>query len=243
MPKPKKKRTKTYKPRQIMLPPMVLGCLPEMTDKERADLDLAGLLPLDCIKRGEGTMRNCQDVLLALKSGFVTAERFDDEWRIKLLMQIAYCGITVAANYIEAKKPIQPWMTDPAEDALKLLCDMEAHFGRVELCLNHQKTIHHRERICRFDMMALNIADPSSRTLKNAVRMEDEPISGLFGMSGITYLHNSALTGYLYPDEERGRLLWLDGKTGANIPVERPIMILKEDRNEKPYDWKQKEAA
>lgn len=54
MAKAKKKRTKKYRPRALKLPPMVLDCWDPLSDKDRADLDLAGFLPLaaDYLKKG-----------------------------------------------------------------------------------------------------------------------------------------------------------------------------------------------
>ena len=45
MAKAKKKRTKKYRPRALKLPPMVLDCWDQLSDKDSADLDLAGFLP------------------------------------------------------------------------------------------------------------------------------------------------------------------------------------------------------
>lgn len=93
MAKAKKKRTKKYRPRALKLPPMVLDCWGPLSDKDRADLDLAGFLPLAAIRSGEGTIDNCQNVCLAIQSGYIAALRFGEEWRVKALMLIAYCGV------------------------------------------------------------------------------------------------------------------------------------------------------
>lgn len=55
MAKAKKKRTKKYRPRALKLPPIVLDCWDPLSDKDRADLDLAGFLPLaaEFIKQGK----------------------------------------------------------------------------------------------------------------------------------------------------------------------------------------------
>ena len=100
MAKAKKKRTKKYRPRALKLPPMVLDCWDPLSDKDRADLDLAGFLPLAAIRSGEGTIDNCQNVCLAIQSGYIAALRFGEEWKVKALMLIAYCGVQLAAEFI-----------------------------------------------------------------------------------------------------------------------------------------------
>lgn len=60
MAKTKKRRTKKYKPRALKVPPMVLDYWEELSEGERHNLDLAGFVALDTIRRGEGEIKNCQ---------------------------------------------------------------------------------------------------------------------------------------------------------------------------------------
>ena len=137
MAKAKKKRTKKYRPRALKLPPMVLDCWDPLSDKDRADLDLAGFLPLAAIRSGEGTIDNCQNVCLAIQSGYIAALRFGEEWRVKALMLIAYCGVQLAADYLKKGRKVDAWMLEPAQAALEVVADMEAQCTRRELRRKH----------------------------------------------------------------------------------------------------------
>lgn len=118
MPKTKKRRTKKYKPRALKVPPMVLDYWEELSDGERHNLDLAGFVALDTIRRGEGEIKNCQDVCLAIQSGYIAAQRFGAEWKVKALMLIAYCGVQLAADYLKKGRKVDAWMLEPAQAAL-----------------------------------------------------------------------------------------------------------------------------
>ena len=234
MAKAKKKRTKKYRPRALKLPPMVLDCWDPLSDKDRADLDLAGFLPLAAIRSGEGTIDNCQNVCLAIQSGYIAAQRFGEEWRVKALMLIAYCGVQLAAEFIKQGKPVEPWMLDPAQAALEVVADMEAQCSRRELCENIQETFRNVHRICKFEPEALWVVTP-----ENAVCADDGEVKGinfLEGRRALTFMHGSSIIWYVVRDGER--VIWREPKTETNLPITGPVLCLLASPDEEPWAWR-----
>lgn len=235
MAKAKKKRTKKYRPRALKLPPMVLDCWDPLSDKDRADLDLAGFLPLAAIRSGEGTIDNCQNVCLAIQSGYIAALRFGEEWRVKALMLIAYCGVQLAAEFIKQGKPVEPWMLDPAQAALEVVADMEAQCSRRELCENIQETFRNVHRICKFEPEALWVVTP-----EQAMCSDDGEVKGLDYLEGrraLTFMHGSPIIGYVVRDGER--VIWREPSTETNLPITSPVLCLLADPEENPWYWRE----
>lgn len=202
MSKPKKKRAKAYKPKPVRTPYLLAKLAPELTQEQRDHLDLVGFLALDAIRRGEGEIKNCQDVCLALQSGYIAAQRFGAEWKVKALMLIAYCGVQLAADYIKKGRQVEAWMLDPAQAALEVVADMEAQCTRRELGENIQETFRHVHQICRFDPEALWTVAPDYA--RNAHRDKTEPVNAVEGRRALTFMHGSPVIGYVVEDDERG---------------------------------------
>lgn len=236
MPKTKKKRTKKYKPRVLKVPPMVLDYWEELSDGERHNLDLAGFVALDTIRRGEGEIKNCQDVCLAIQSGYIAAQRFGAEWKVKALMLIAYCGVQLAADYLKKGRKVDAWMLEPAQAALEVVADMEAQCTRRELGENIQETIRHVDKICRFDPEALWTVAPDYA--RNAHRDDLEPVKAVEGRRALTFMHGSPVIGYVVDDEECGRVIWREPATETNLPITSPVLCLLASKDEEPWEWR-----
>lgn len=64
MSKTKKRRDKPYRPKAVKAPNhLLVKLLPELTKEEHTKIELASLLPLDAIRRGEGTLENVDYVM------------------------------------------------------------------------------------------------------------------------------------------------------------------------------------
>lgn len=212
MAKAKKKRTKKYRPRALKLPPMVLDCWDPLSDKDRADLDLAGFLPLAAIRSGEGTIDNCQNVCLAIQSGYI------------------------AADYLKKGRQVESWMLEPAQAALEVVADMEAQCTRRELGENIQETFRHVDKICRFDPEALWTVAPDYA--RNAQKDKPEPVKAVEGRRALTFMHGSPVIGYVVDDEECGRVIWREPKTETNLPITGPVLCLLASPDEEPWAWR-----
>lgn len=236
MAKTKKRRTKKYKPRALKVPPMVLDYWEELSEGERHNLDLAGFVALDTIRRGEGEIKNCQDVCLAIQSGYIAAQRFGAEWKVKALMLIAYCGVQLAANYLKKGRKVDAWMLEPAQAALEVVADMEAQCTRRELGENIQETFRHVDKICRFDPEALWTVAPDFA--RNAHWDKPEPVKAVEGRRALTFMHGSPVIGYVVDDEECGRVIWREPKTETNLPITGPVLCLLASPDEEPWAWR-----
>lgn len=236
MPKTKKRRTKKYKPRALKVPPMVLDYWEELSEGERHNLDLAGFVALDTIRRGEGEIKNCQDVCLAIQSGYIAAQRFGAEWKVKALMLIAYCGVQLAADYLKKGRKVDAWMLEPAQAALEVVADMEAQCTRRELGENIQETFRHVDKICRFDPEALWTVAPDFA--RNAHWDKPEPVKAVEGRRALTFMHGSPVIGYVVDDEECGRVIWREPTTETNLPITSPVLCLLASKDEEPWEWR-----
>lgn len=229
MSRPKKKRTKRYTPRTVMADPRILAAtLPEITEKERTDLALAALLPLQNIKAGDGTMRNIGDVLQALMSGFCLAEEYDEKWPLKLLIQLGYCAATVIGNDLDQGKKTEPWMFEPVEAALRAIADMDANADRLSLAKAIQRTVRERNDLCRFDFRALYALDPTAKDTPEEVAETREKLEGKEG--GI-YLDEGVAAGFLFWHTRERAWFWADTQEGEAIRLTHPTVILLANRD------------
>lgn len=76
----KKKRSKAYRPKAVKAPNhLLVKLLPELTKEEHTKIELASLLPLDAIRRGEGTLENVDYVMNSLHVCWVCSAAFESD--------------------------------------------------------------------------------------------------------------------------------------------------------------------
>ena len=217
MSKPKKKRSKAYRPKAVERPQnLMVRLLPELSDADRTKIDLASLLPLDAIRRGEGTKENVEYVLASLLVGWILGAAFEEEtrWPAKAQMMVGYGGMLVAEECIKAGTPekVQQWMVEPAQHALELLGDLERTLTRAELHKAYDVAAKDQRKLCCMDSVAvIRPDDPSS--WKRA-----------YDFQGVTYLHGSATCGIL--DELDGALFWWDPDDDVRIRITGPTIMI-----------------
>jgi len=175
-------------------------------------------------------------VCLAIQSGYIAAQRFGAEWKVKALMLIAYCGVQLAADYLKKGRKVDAWMLEPAQAALEVVADMEAQCTRRELGENIQETFRHVDKICRFDPEALWTVAPDFA--RNAHWDKPEPVKAVEGRRALTFMHGSPVIGYVVDDEERGRVIWREPKTETNLPITGPVLCLLASPDEEPWAWR-----
>ena len=167
MKKMKKTRRKKYKPREAFAPPLVMGWLHPTGGKEHIDYDLASLIPMGEIEAGRGKAEHFCAVRLALKEGAVLAKHFEDSPVLEVMSLIGGIAIDQAFRMaVEDERSGKPksapmkCLTEPARQALEMICDMERMISSVTLAKVTQETLRRKANIHRYDPDAAWIVDP-----------------------------------------------------------------------------------
>lgn len=229
MSKPKKKRDKPYRPKAVKAPNhLLVKLLPELTKEEHTKIELASLLPLDAIRRGEGTLENVDYVLNSLHAGWVCSAAFEQQTKIdaQSLTMVAYGCMRLVSDLVESGKADQvpDWMIEPVQPALELLADMQAEMSRAEMHDAYEAMFKARKHLC----------NPESAA---AIRPDDPSTwKRLYMHHGLMYLHGAVRIGFL--EERDGQIFWWAYDTQTLIRIARPAVMLvsipltQEDRME-----------
>ena len=163
----KKTRRKKYKPREAFAPPLVMGWLHPTGGKEHIDYDLASLIPMGEIEAGRGKAEHFCAVRLALKEGAVLAKHFEDSPVLEVMSLIGGIAIDQAFHIAAAEsqrglppRPPMKCLTEPARQALEMICDMERMISSVTLAKVTQETLRRKAALHRYDPDAAWIVDP-----------------------------------------------------------------------------------
>lgn len=225
----KKKRSKAYRPKAVKAPNhLLVKLLPELTKEEHTKIELASLLPLDAIRRGEGTLENVDYVMNSLHVGWVCSAAFERQTKIdaQSLMIVAYGCMRLVSELIQSGKADQVpgWLIEPVQPALELLADMQAEMSRAEMHDAYEAMFKARKHLCNPDAAAA-ISPDDPATWKNP-----------YMHHGLMYLHGSVRIGFL--EERDGQIFWWAYDTQALIRITHPAVMLvsipltQEDRTE-----------
>lgn len=189
----KKKRSKAYRPKAVKAPNhLLVKLLPELTKEEHTKIELASLLPLDAIRRGEGTLENVDYVMNSLHVGWVCSAAFERQTKIdaQSLMIVAYGCMRLVSELIQSGKADQVpgWLIEPVQPALELLADMQAEMSRAEMHDAYEVMFKARKHLCNSESAAAIRPDDPSSWKKSYMH------------HGLMYLHGIVQIGFL---EER----------------------------------------
>lgn len=229
MSKTKKRRDKPYRPKAVKAPNhLLVKLLPELTKEEHTKIDLASLLPLDAIRRGEGTLENVDYVMNSLHVGWVCSAAFERQTKIdaQSLMIVAYGCMRLVSELIQSGKADQVpgWLIEPVQPALELLADMQAEMSRAEMHDAYEVMFKARKHLCNSESAAAIRPDDPSSWKKSYMH------------HGLMYLHGIVQIGFL--EERDGQIFWWAYDTQTLIRITHPAVMLvsipltKEDRIE-----------
>lgn len=229
MSKTKKRRDKPYRPKAVKAPNhLLVKLLPELTKEEHTKIELASLLPLDAIRRGEGTLENVDYVMNSLHAGWVCSAAFELQTKIdaQSLMMVAYGCMRLVSELIESGKTDQvpDWMIEPVQPAIELLADMQAEMSRAEMHDAYEAMFKARKHLCNPDAAAAILPEDPATWKKPYMH------------HGLMYLHDAVQIGFL--EERDGQIFWWAYDTQTLIRITHPAVMLvsipltKEDRIE-----------
>lgn len=229
MSKTKKRRDKPYRPKAVKAPNhLLVKLLPELTKEEHTKIELASLLPLDAIRRGEGTLENVDYVMNSLHVGWVCSAAFERQTKIdaQSLMIVAYGCMRLVSELIQSGKADQVpgWLIEPVQPALELLADMQAEMSRAEMHDAYEVMFKARKHLCNSESAAAIRPDDPSSWKKSYMH------------HGLMYLHGIVQIGFL--EERDGQIFWWAYDTQTLIRITHPAVMLvsipltKEDRIE-----------
>lgn len=225
----KKKRSKAYRPKAVKAPNhLLVKLLPELTKEEHTKIELASLLPLDAIRRGEGTLENVDYVMNSLHVGWVCSAAFERQTKIdaQSLMIVAYGCMRLVSELIQSGKADQVpgWLIEPVQPALELLADMQTEMSRAEMHDAYEVMFKARKHLCNSESAAAIRPDDPSSWKKSYMH------------HGLMYLHGIVQIGFL--EERDGQIFWWAYDTQTLIRITHPAVMLvsipltKEDRIE-----------
>lgn len=193
----KKKRSKAYRPKAVKAPNhLLVKLLPELTKEEHTKIELASLLPLDAIRRGEGTLENVDYVMNSLHVGWVCSAAFERQTKIdaQSLMIVAYGCMRLVSELIQSGKADQVpgWLIEPVQPALELLADMQAEMSRAEMHDAYEVMFKARKHLCNSESAAAIRPDDPSSWKKSYMH------------HGLMYLHGIVQIGFL--EEHDGQI-------------------------------------
>lgn len=213
----KKKRSKAYRPKAVKAPNhLLVKLLPELTKEEHTKIELASLLPLDAIRRGEGTLENVDYVMNSLHVCWVCSAAFERQTKIdaQSLMMVAYGCMRLVSELIQSGKADQVpgWMIEPVQPALELLADMQAEMSRAEMLDAYEAMFRARKHLCNPESAAAIRPDDPSTWEKPYMH------------HGLMYLHGIVQIGFL--EERDGQIFWWAYDTQTLIRITHPAVML-----------------
>lgn len=224
MKKMKKTRRKKCKPREAFAPPLVMGWLHPTGGKVHIDFDLASLIPMVEIEAGRGKAEHFCAVRLALKEGAVLAKHFEDSPVLEVMSLIGGIAIDQAFRMaVEAERTGKPksapmkCLTEPARQALEMICDMERMVSGVTLAKVTQETVRRKANIHRYAPDAAWIVDP--KMLETY-----EPIHGAESGRSCAFVNGYPRCGYL--DVCDGQLQYVMPVEDMHARITEPILIV-----------------
>jgi hypothetical protein len=135
MSRPKKKRTKSYKPHGVRIPAWTLKALPDLSEAQRATLMLKHRAAFDALLKGEmdtpDAFYHCRS---AIAFGWTFAAAFKDTAGIRYAIVLGLASLDVMYGWIkEQKSPPPEFVTAGARIAMDYVDEMINGLKRDEL--------------------------------------------------------------------------------------------------------------
>lgn len=220
----KKRRRKAHKPRDIFPSPVVMGFLHPTGSKAQVEYDLASLIPMGEIEAGRGKAEHFCAVRMALKAGAALSKHFEDPHTLEAMCLIGGVAIDQAFRMADEFSTLglpqgvpMKCLTDPARQALEMLCEMERMVSGPAWVKAIQETVRDRNSIHRYDPDAAWIVDPKKPETY-------EPILGAKDGRSCAFVNGFPRCGYLDVLDEQ--LHFVMPVEDMHARITEPILIV-----------------
>lgn len=211
-----KKRNKKHRVKPVRLPVFLYKLLPEITEGERASVDLYPLIHLQQLRDGVGTEESAWEVQVSLRHAWIMSQGFEEKDTMRMLFLLAFASLNAMAQLIRCEEELPPALFEPVELAMEYFKEMKDSLSRTELICSMRATAD-SGRI-------FNIAKGAGWL----VYPEDDDWKKLLGRRGCVVLNKKVRSGYLNVNEEMGgRLEWISPtEDWLTIPITKPFVLL-----------------
>lgn len=223
MKKDKKRRKKTYRPREVQRPSIIYDVIasPALPDSALDDLEMRALIALKQIEDGKGTVEDVATVATVIDHAFVAAAAFEQKHEIRMLCLLATAATMASKG--EMTKGIKPaeCLIRIMREAIRLNRTLAGSCKRSELVEIARTAYRHYEDI-RVNPKAAFIIEPDPEKDNEG----DTDLKALEDCIGVTFINGKCRSGYLSFDRERKAWLWKMPKEGMQAVIREPIFVL-----------------
>ena len=210
-----KKRVKKYCPKPVRTPSVLFKVWPELSEGQRAQLDVHPLTHLDAIRRGEGNEESAWEVQAALRHAWILSQGFEEQNTMRMAFLLAFASLNAIGRMIQRNDEIPEPIYDPIYLAMDYFQEMKDSLNRVELIKSMRATEDSGRIYCIAERAGWYVSP------------EDDDWKKLLGRRGCAVLNGKVRSGYLNVNKEMGdRLEWVSPTEEVTIPIHRPFVLL-----------------
>lgn len=214
MSKKKSPRKKTYRKKEVRLPPMSAAFLPEYSEAQKTNLGLAQLLPVKALRSSEATKTNIIAAVTTVKLGVNICEHYEDTGDLKDACILAMAALVAGLEYTERHEPLPDYMVEPIEYAITRIVEIEMMLDRAAL-------MHTFSESTQMDAQCLLVEE----ALIGAIIPDVPEVARYAGLKGYAFAGGQAHAGRL---SDGAPWMWLPVK-GDPIPINEPILAYLDD--------------
>lgn len=222
MNKPKKKRTKKYRPGRPKIPTWAYDAWGQLTEKDFEIFEDTVKIDLGLIRMG--TQEQCRygDLIFAMKQRFAFSEKFSQDAEYQLLATMgtaAIHGMKNLADEVKEGKPRRPAveaaMLKPLEHAIATYFKMMRELYRSE------------HEFARREADNLNLTKALQDVARGGVAVvapdeTDEEVSRC-GVQGVAYVHGRCEPGYLVREDSQN--FWMIPERETFVRITEPTLM------------------
>ena len=211
--KPKKKRTKAFRPRACP-PALVYRALGEMTDEDQRDLIIHYRSPLKALLSGAQVNQEIWAIRrTALSLGYYMAEDFEQKVEIQLAILLGLAAYDFATLQCADERIPEKCLTDTVLYAFDFIDEMVLNGHRDEFARAIYKADDVHIDYHQKDAMVARPENPT--TWRHSLDLQ-----------GMTFIHGRPMIGCLEFDEHQ-RLVWSMPLEERRIVCDEPFVLIK----------------
>ena len=230
MKKDKKRRKKTYRPREVQRPSIIYDVIasPALPDSALDDLEMRALIALKQIEDGKGTVEDIATVATVIDHAFVAAAAFEQKHEIRMLCLLATAATMAAKGEMSQGRTPSPCLTRIMHEAIRMNRTLAGCCKRSELVEIARTACRHYADI-RVNPRAAFIIEPADKGQTDG----ETDLKELENCIGVTFINGRCRAGYLSFDSERKAWLWKMPTEGMQAVITEPIFVIFVENLEK----------